>query len=79
MAKADDMAVCSWSVPTTLPLLFSTACPLYFPGCPRVSRTCWMRVISKDCWERLVRREFSDGRWRESFQMMRRSFDKLAE
>lgn len=28
-------------------------------------------------WERLVRREFSDGRWRQSFQMMRRSFDKL--
>lgn len=36
-----------------------------------------MRDISKDQWERLVRREFSDGKWRESFQMMCRSLDKL--
>lgn len=47
VAKADDMAVCSWSVPTLQPLLFSTLCPP------------------------------SDGKWRQSFQMMRRSFDKL--
>lgn len=44
---------------------------------PRAPCAYWMRVRRKDWWEKAVLKELSNGKWKESFRMTPRSFDKL--